>query len=238
MLSIKKILYFALVLCAFYSCDDPAPCSGWSPIDPNFKCQPVTGTFTDTRDGTVYETVTICNQTWMAEHLTYDTPDTLEFVLSDSMGNTATIPGYDTILEGKHRYNYASAQYACPSGWHLPSGDEWNILEINLGMNPQDTIDYPFFNRACGLAPIFMSTTGWKGAGTNTSKFNLPGPYIDALWVAGAFYDFHYDTEFNQLHISPSYRRYDWDSLRIRHSPMNNIVEFYKSSCCIRCIKD
>lgn len=223
------------MLCFFYSCYNPDPCESFNPIDQNFRCQPVTGTFIDTRDSTTYETVSVCNQTWMAEHLAYNTSDTLQHVLSDSVGNSMTIQGFDTIFGGKHWYNFASAQYACPNGWHLPSTTEWSILQINLGMDPQDTIDHPFFGRACELPPVFMSTTGWNGRGTNTSKFNLEGPLYEELWTT-SFYV--YDPFSSDPQVKPVYIDFSANGFLIRHSVYIEITESHKGTCCIRCIKD
>jgi len=237
MLSIKKILYFVLVLmlCSFYSCYNPDPCEAYNPIDPNFRCQPVLGTFIDARDSTTYETVTVCNQTWMAENLTYNTSDTSQFILNDSMGWSMVIPNFDTVYGNKHWYNFASAQYACPNGWHLPSSSEWSILEINLGMSPQDTTDHPFYGRACGLPPIFMSTIGWNGRGTNTSKFNLKGPTVENLWTT-SFYSYYLAP--SNSDVRPVYKSFSSTALLIHNDVYKNIASNSKYVCCIRCIKN
>ena len=35
-------------------------------------------------------------------------------------------------------YDWKTAQEACPPGWHLPSDQEWQALEVALGMSPAD----------------------------------------------------------------------------------------------------
>lgn len=106
------------------------------------------GELVDGRDGQVYRTVTIGNQTWMAENLRY-----LPFVHTDSefadaSDNEApaygvygysgtsvvaavTTPGYETygVL-----YNWYAAVDACPSGWHLPTKQEWTELASFTGL--------------------------------------------------------------------------------------------------------
>ncbi len=76
-----------------------------------------TGTTRDDRDGKEYKTVKIGKQTWMAENLNYQMP-TSWCVDCDVYGEL---------------YNYFDALKACPTGWHLPSDLEWNILISELG---------------------------------------------------------------------------------------------------------
>jgi len=75
------------------------------------------GSFTDYRDGKTYKTVRIGNQTWMAENLNFNN--------LNSWCNQCETYG--------RLYNYEAALTSCPSGWHLPSDDEWSILMSNCG---------------------------------------------------------------------------------------------------------
>ncbi len=83
----------------------------------------VTGTFTDTRDGKTYKTVKIGTQTWMAENLAYRSNSGC-WAYDNNQTNVATY-GY--------LYIYESALSSCPSGWHLPSNTEWDLLMNYLG---------------------------------------------------------------------------------------------------------
>ena len=66
-----------------------------------------TGSFKDPRDGKSYNTVTIGEQTWMTENLTY---------AGEGSGTS------------DEKYGWGSAQVACPEGWHLSQRDEWQYL--------------------------------------------------------------------------------------------------------------
>src|SRR5690554_6870297 len=119
--------------------------------------EPTSGTFTDTRDGNVYNWVKIGNQIWMAENLAY-LPEVVhsnaEFQTQSSNGQPGYgVYGYDgnDVATAKSQSNYTTygvlynwyaamngaessmanpsgVQGVCPDGWHLPSDDEWHEL--------------------------------------------------------------------------------------------------------------
>ncbi|MFH0755983.1 MAG: FISUMP domain-containing protein [Bacteroidota bacterium] len=103
-------------------------------------------TLYDSRNGQTYQTVTIENQVWMAENLNYGTM----INGSANPSNNATVEkycydNYDFNCEtngGLYKWNemmgYSNSpgiQGICPSGWHLPTHDQWKQLEIALGMS-------------------------------------------------------------------------------------------------------
>ncbi len=82
-----------------------------------------TGTFTDSRDGRLYKTVTIGTQTWMSENLEYQTASGSWYYNDDS----STYNVYGRL------YNWENAMISAPPGWHIPSLEEWKTLITFLG---------------------------------------------------------------------------------------------------------
>jgi uncharacterized protein (TIGR02145 family) len=81
------------------------------------------GEFKDTRDGRIYKTIKIGNQTWLAENLKFK-PSTGYAIYNND----------ESLIEtyGYH-YSWSTAQNVAPTGWHLPSTTEWNELFEFLG---------------------------------------------------------------------------------------------------------
>jgi uncharacterized protein (TIGR02145 family) len=75
----------------------------------------------DPRDGKTYAKVKIGSQVWMAQNLNYPT------------GNSWCYDNKDENCQKYGRlYDWEAAKKACPSGWHLPSDEEWTALEMPL----------------------------------------------------------------------------------------------------------
>jgi len=112
------------------------------------------------------KTVKIGSQTWMAENLNY---------MVDSSWCYNNDPT-NCDMYGR-MYRWATARTICPSGWHLPSIQEWEDLESAAG------------SKVAGKK--LKSTSGWNdyngksGNGTDDYGFSaLPGGYI---FPSGAF---------------------------------------------------
>lgn len=84
--------------------------------EPNFNAALKYGTYTDTRDGTKYRTISFKGQVWMAENLRYFDKNA---------------KSYDCNVYGQ-LYTEYTVKTACPPGWHLPSEEDWRELAENL----------------------------------------------------------------------------------------------------------
>src|SRR5690554_7310431 len=166
-------------------------------------------TFTDPRDGKVYQTVVIGNQVWMAENLAYlPSVNMVADGSEDAAGSYYYVYGYDgtNVADAKATDNYATygvlynwtaamdgeassttnpsgIQGVCPAGWHVPSDAEWTEL-----------IDYLGGTSVAGGKLKETGTTHWNtpntGATNETGFTALPG---GQRLSNGTFYFIGYD---------------------------------------------
>jgi uncharacterized protein (TIGR02145 family) len=129
-------------------------------------------TLTDGRDGKTYRTVVIGGKRWMAENLNYQ-PQTGKSWCYEN--NSSNCNKYGRL------YDWNTARGVCPTGWHLPSRQEWDGLGQAVGgvREPDNNgnIDWK------GAGTKLKSTGGWNdnndgasGNGTDDYGFSaLPG---------------------------------------------------------------
>ena len=121
--------------------------TGWSwdvPKEARFNSGITYGNLTDDRDKKVYKTVVIGTQTWLAENMNYETDEGSWCYKEDPQCN----------VSGRY-YNWTAANEACPSGWHLPTMEEWGKLLIYTGGS--DCLPYGCED---GATPL-KAQTGW-----------------------------------------------------------------------------
>lgn len=152
-----------------------------------------TSSFTDSRDNMSYKTVTIGTQTWMAENLAYlpevcDVDTKCGYWVYDYAGtDLVAAKSTSNYIDYGVLYSQEMAIASCPTGWHLPSSDEWSLLEINIGM--EYNYAYGNLNRKNTTEGDKLKQVGdahWNdpyadpNTGTNVSGFTaLPGGVRD-----------------------------------------------------------
>jgi len=90
-------------------------------------------------EGNIYRTVTIGDQTWLAEGLRSTT------FQDSSTVRTGVIPEDepDNLLKYGRLYDWhdvSDERKLCPVGWRIATDDDWKQLERNIGM-PEEEID-------------------------------------------------------------------------------------------------
>jgi uncharacterized protein (TIGR02145 family) len=96
------------------------------------------GTFTDPRDKKTYKTVKIGNLTWFAENLNYNAKGSkcggTDFRKTD-WGEGFSLEDKNTENCNKYGrlYDWETAMKSCPTGWHLSSKEEWEMLLDAVG---------------------------------------------------------------------------------------------------------
>lgn len=144
------------------------------------------GSFIDARDGKKYATVTYTLRfsesviSDLDEYGTYAAkePVTYEVILTDSTPSSMTWMAQNLnyeMVESKcfkdsnmscdphgRLYNWFDSKKACPSGWHLPSDDEWYLLANQYG----------------GVSSAGEHLKNTTLNGTNKSQFDVKKPAI------------------------------------------------------------
>jgi uncharacterized protein (TIGR02145 family) len=191
---------------------------------------------TDDRDGTEYDVVRIGNQLWMAENLKY-----LPSVVGMATGSNTTpyyyVSGYngtdvtvaktiDNFATYGVLYNWAAAnQDVCPSGWHLPTDDDWSELSVFLGGS--DTAGAKL--KSEGITLWNDPNTG----ATNESGFTgLPGGYRDAMFYELGYYGHWWSATENGAGTAWA-RHLNYNDTKLRRGFANTSLGYS-----VRCVKD
>ena len=141
------------------------------------------GTLTDERDGRVYKTVKIGEQWWMAENLKFrylqktDSLDSSSVCYKDSLENCEKYGRHylwSAMMDSAGLYSSDGkgcgngvvcsptfpVQGVCPTGWHVPSLEEWEILE---GMTYPNSVYEGFDTEGPEYDNFMLKSVEWGG---------------------------------------------------------------------------
>ncbi|MCK4678675.1 MAG: hypothetical protein KAT48_11125 [Bacteroidales bacterium] len=160
---------------------------------------PCPGTPTVTYEGQVYNTIQIFSQCWLKENLNVGTM--INGIYDQSNNGTIEKYCYEDYIPECNEYgglyqwdemmqytNISGTQGICPIGWHIPTDEEFKILEGSADSfyGIGDMVwDLENIGRGYDVALNLKSSIGWNG----TDLFNfsaLPGGFRDTYY--GLFY--------------------------------------------------
>jgi uncharacterized protein (TIGR02145 family) len=157
---IQLLLIAGLLFVAVAACDKSDDPGGDTPSAGKLK----------DADGNVYKTVEIGSQVWMAENLkTTKYNDSIEMpnVTSDTLWVNLTTGAYCNYQNLESNADTYGRLYNCyavnsgklaPTGWHVPTDEDWTILENYLISNGYN---YDGTKEEDKVAKSLCSKTGW-----------------------------------------------------------------------------
>lgn len=140
----------------------------------------------DSRDDKSYNTVLIGNQCWMAENLNYETANS--WCYNDVPENCDTygrLYNWIAVMNGEASSSASpsSVQGICPDGWHVPSDNEWKVLEgtVDTQYGVGDPIWDDYNYRGYDAGKRLKTVLGWyQNSGTDYFGFSaIPGGFQD-----------------------------------------------------------
>ncbi len=153
---------------------------------------PCPGTPTVTYEGQVYNTIQIFSQCWLKENLNVGTMiDSLEDAEDNGIiekycyrNSIDSCDKYGGLYQWDEMMQYEvqqSIQGICPQGWHIPSDEEWSILEgaADSEFGIGDTVwDLHWIPRGYDVGANLKSAIGWANDGNGADLYGftaLPG---------------------------------------------------------------
>jgi uncharacterized protein (TIGR02145 family) len=162
---------------------------------------PCPGTPTVTYEGQVYNTIQIFSQCWLKENLNVGTMipgyqgmednDTIEkYCYGNSPANCDNYGGL-YIWDEMMQYNTQQGiQGICPPNWHIPTDEEWKILEgaVDSLYGIGNQIWNLYGLRGYDAGKNLKTISGWNSNGNGTDLFGFSGMSGGYLYSNGYFY--------------------------------------------------
>ena len=208
---------------------------------------PEFGELVDNRDGRVYQTVQIGEQVWMAQNLDIGEINAISFPLSDNEliekycygddpANCEVYGGLYTWNE-MMQYNHDDPHGVCPAGWHIPSDEEWRILEMTVGLTEEETHGEEWRGGNAGGKLKAPGNEFWNdpnvGATDELGFHALPAGLVNEFDEFVGLRTFTGYWTSSLAEFDPWFRGLAWDNAGILRSVGNPEVGFS-----VRCVKD
>ncbi len=149
-------------------------------------------------EGNMYRVVKIGDQYWMQENLIVThSPDGSKIRSYAYDDDNDNVPVYGRLYDWYAAMDSSileNAQGICPCGWHIPSDEEWKILEIYLGMTPEEA-DMENIWRGAGVGTKLKAggESGYEallsGRRAENGIYSLLG-WFEYMWTSTEFGSF------------------------------------------------
>jgi uncharacterized protein (TIGR02145 family) len=232
----------------------------WHPWNPNIDY----GELIDERDGKVYRTVVIGEQTWMAENLNYYAPAAASssncyynndsycnkygrlynwFVAMNLEGSNIVYRDIDSLI--CNRYRPPKHRGVCPSGWHIPSNVEWDQLLRYIYMDgfSYRNVDGYSMSESQDTGRLLKATSSWNddGNGQDTYGFAaLPGGYGSVYSSSNIKSEYigDYGIWFSSCLLSYNYAYVSTYRMSYNSEATVNIMSSHSALFSVRCVQD
>ncbi|MFN8209103.1 MAG: fibrobacter succinogenes major paralogous domain-containing protein [Bacteroidales bacterium] len=202
-------------------------------------------------DGNVYHKIKIGNQLWLKENLrTTRFRNGVDIQDGTGKGNYQWEDSpqyrfaYNDIEESRDTFGFLYTWYVaidssgvCPTGWDVPTDQDWSVLSVELGMNPLDTglvwsLDNSVGNYLKQSGNMFWAYPN-DGANDSTGFSALPAGYRSRMG------DFSYKNEYACFWSKNSFNEtYAWyRHLKNTFGAIGRTYNFKNYGFSIRCIR-
>jgi len=208
----------------------------------NFNNNLTYGTVSDV-DGMTYKTIPIGIQTWMAENLKttrLNDGTLIPLIKTDALWANVIDPAYSWFDDNDTLYkNIYGAYYSwfavntgklCPTGWHVPSDSEWQLLINYLGSNTAGSS----LKEAGTNNWIFSNKDATNSSGFTALPAGMRGAIDGTFSGQGAYGGWWSGTENGPSPLASAWSRWvHGDTTVVTHSEI-----FKKDGFSVRCVKD
>jgi len=182
-----------------------------------------------------YKTVQIGDQVWMAENLDYDVSGSRcyndNLAACNKYGRLYDWATAMALPSSCNNYSSCASQISakhkgiCPSGWHIPSDADWDVL-IN------------FVGGSSTAGKYLKATSGWSSNGNGQDKYGfsaLPGGYGGS---SGGFYGVGYSGYWWSSSEYGSYYLAYYRDMGYSYEGVGYYYDFKDILLSVRCLQD
>ena len=199
-------------------------------------------TVLDSRDSKEYRIVRISDQIWMAENLNIGTKinstsnqhnngQIEKYCYGDNTTNCNEFGGLYAYEEAMNYILQDGSRGICMEGWHIPTDNDWQTLEINLGMSQSDAGRNGW--RGTNQGRELKSSENWNGS--NSSGFSsLPA----GIYTIGQSSYLYMGIDSFTAYISSNIKTVRQLSSNNEIKRTNEYWGWNNSTLSVRCIKD